>query len=317
LTKNPRPGDYKPYPIHQSALYKIKSIGQLADILQTDRKTISYAISSQENYIRFQTEEGRDVQWPKPYLRRLQKRAANLLGRIKTPDFLHSAKRGRSYITNAASHNALAPAIKVDVRKFFDSVRAQAVYHFFKDTMLCEPDVAAVLAKLFTVDSHLPTGGNVSPILSYFTYMEMFSNIDSLAKQRGCIMTCFIDDMTITGPGATGKLIHEIKSIMRCYRLWGHKTRVFQAREARVITGVAVTVQGLRLPNERQQAIKEDLVELRKPHSDDARLRILRRVAGRLHEAAQIDKRWRPRAVAISARLKATADRVAKGEAKP
>jgi RNA-directed DNA polymerase len=131
LTGKRRPSGHKHYALDQSPLYKVKSIAQLADILNTDQKAISRLLSSYDNYIRFTTDKGRDVQWPKPGLRRIQKRAANLLGRIETPDFLHSAKRGRSYITNAASHCAMVPAIKVDIRKFFQSVRVPAVRHFF------------------------------------------------------------------------------------------------------------------------------------------------------------------------------------------
>jgi hypothetical protein len=146
--------------------------------------------SGSANYIQFENHQGRDIQWPKPTLRRIQKRAADLLGRIETPDFLHSAKKGRSYITNADRHGSSLPSVKIDIRKFFQSVRAPAVFHFFKDKMLCAPDVAGIIARMFTLDKHLPTGGNVSPILSYFAYMDMFAEIDDLAKRSGCVMTC-------------------------------------------------------------------------------------------------------------------------------
>jgi len=300
----------KRYSLDQSPLYKIKSIGQLGDILKTDRKTINYLVSSNDNYIRFTTQTDRDIQWPKPSLRRIQKRAADLLSRIETPEFLHSARRGRSYITNAAKHSAMLPGLKVDIRKFFQSVRVPAVFHFFRDKMLCEPDVAAVLAKLFTVDRHLPTGGNVSPILSYFTYMDMFAEIDSVARQRDCVMTCLMDDMTFTGPGATRQLLYDVQCILRRYRLWAHKTQIFKSHQARVITGVAVTIRGLRVPYKRQRAIARDRRELSRAQSDEMRLDILKHAIGRLHEAAQVDVAWRPRAVALVARRKIIAKRI-------
>jgi RNA-directed DNA polymerase len=304
-----KPNLPKRYSLDQSPLYKVKSINQLAQILGTDRKTINYLTSSTDNYIRFTTAQDRDIQWPKPSLRKIQKRAGNLLGRIETPYFLHSARKGKSYITNAAEHSAVLPGAKVDIKKFFQSVRAPAVYHFFLDKMLCEPDVAAVLAKLFTVDRHLPTGGNTSPILSYFAYMDMFSEIEALAKQRGCAMTCFMDDMTFTGPGATRKLIYEVRSILCRYRLWAHKTKLFKSDQTRVITGVAVTTRGLRVPNKRQQAIAKDLEQLSKARSGETCLEILQRVIGRTYEAAQIDAAWRPRAVALVARRRTIARR--------
>jgi RNA-directed DNA polymerase len=293
------------YPLNQSPFYKIRSIRRLAAILNTDQKTIVYLLSSCDDYIKFPNKQGRDIQWPKPNLRGIQNRASILLGRIETPEILHSAKRVKSYITNAAAHSAMLPAVKVDIVTFFQKVRFPAVFHFFRDKMLCEPDVAAVLAKLLTIDRHLPTGGNASPILSYFAYMDMFAEIDDLARIRGCKMTCLFDDMAFTGSGATPKLLHEVQAIMRRYRLRAHKTKVFKARQARVMTGVAVTVQGLRLPNKRQRAIAQDMKLLSKQQSDQARAVLLRRAIGRLSEAAQIDPRWAPRAKALVAKQNA------------
>lgn len=155
---------HKFYPLNQSPFYKIKSPAQLADIPGTNQKAMIRIASGSANYIQLENHQGRNIQWPKPTLRRIQKRAADLLGRIETPDFLHSAKKGRSYITNADKHGFSLPSVKVDIRKFFQSVRAPAVFHFFKDKMLCAPDVAGILARICTLDKHLPTGGNASPI---------------------------------------------------------------------------------------------------------------------------------------------------------
>jgi RNA-directed DNA polymerase len=288
--------DYPHHPLNQSRLYKVKSVPQLCDILHISKSDLKYIKRNGENYIRFATKGGRDVQWPKPILRRAQKRAAQLLSRIETPDFLHSATRGRSYISNAQQHADTDPSVKIDIRRFYQSARAAGVFHFFADKMCCEPDVAAVLTKLLTVDGHLPTGGNASPILSYFTYMDMFSEIEAIAKQRNCIMTCLIDDMTFTGPGATRALIYDVRRIIARYRLWGHKTKIFKFGQPKIITGVAVTRIGRRVPNKRQVAIAEDLKSLAAAGSDEERLVILRRVIGRMHEAAQIEPPWRKRA---------------------
>jgi RNA-directed DNA polymerase len=297
--------EYRRHPLNQSRLYKVKTLPQLAAVLQIGRSEMNSLLPPKvDNYIRFATDAGRDVQWPKPILRRAQKRAAELLARIETPDFLHSAKRGRSYITNAGEHSAIQPSVKVDIRNFFQSTRAPAVFHFFRDKMLCEPDVAAVLTKLMTVDGHLATGGNVSPILSFFTFMDMFSEIENLAARRDCRMTCLMDDMTFTGPGATRQLIYEVRRVVAQYRLRAHKTKIFKAGQPRVITGVAVTKVGPRVPNRRRVAIAEDLKSLSAARSDEERLIILRRVIGRMHEAAQLEPSWRVRAYALAAERK-------------
>jgi RNA-directed DNA polymerase len=198
----------------------------------------------------------------------------------------------------------------VDIQKFFQSVRAPAVFHFFKDQMQCQPDVAGLLTMLVTVGGHLPTGGNASPILSYFAYSGMFDEVDAVASQRRCVMSCLMDDMAFTGSGATARLIYDVRRILARYRLWAHKTKVFKAHEPRVITGVAVTTRGLRVPNKRQKAIAQDLRDLSAAQSDEARLTILRRATGRAYEAAQVDPAWLPRAKAYTNQLRAIQKRL-------
>ncbi len=294
------------HPLNQSRLYMIKSPAQLSDVLQLSSKDSEVLLAAAENYIRFRTRDtGRDIQWPKPIMRRVHKRVATLLARIETPAFLHSAIKGRSYVTNASEHAVDQPTVKIDIRKFFQSIRAAAVYHFFADTLKCAGDVAAILTKLLTVDGHLPTGSSVSPILSYFAYEGMFKEIDALAGSHGCLMTCYIDDMAITGPSATRRMIYDVRQIVRRYRLWAHKTKIFAPRQPKVITGVAVTKAGRRLPNKRRRAIAEGLASLEAATSDHERLAIMRRLTSRMYEAAQIDSTWRVRAQGLLARMRA------------
>ncbi len=301
------------HPLNQSRLYKVKSLRQLAEILQVSPKTLRSLIRNKENYILFTTSTGRDVQWPKPALRRGHKRAAELLARIETPDFLHSAKRGRSYLSNAEPHVIGQPTVKLDIRKFFQSISEKAVSHFFREKMGCEPDVAAVLRKLLTVDGHLPAGGNASPILSYFAYADMFAELEDLARRRDCVMTCLMDDVTFTGPRATRELIYEARRIVGRHRLRIHKTKVFTASQPKVITGVAVTKSGRRVPNKRKAAIAEDFRLLRATKSADARLTVLRRLVGRIYEAAQLEPVWRLRVAPFALELRKM-ERLLRGE---
>jgi RNA-directed DNA polymerase len=305
------------HPLNQSRLYKIGSRLRLQEIIGVSRNELKFLLRSTDNYARFVNKSGRDVQSPKPILRRVQKRIGDLLARVETPEYLHSAKRGRSYLTNAAEHAPELPTVKVDVRKFFQSARPAMVYHFFLKKMQCAPDVASILTKLLTIDSHLPTGGNASPILSYFAYMEMFDEIHSLSVQQSCNMTLLMDDMTFTGQLATRRLIFEVRRIITRHSLWVHKTKLFKAGQPKVITGVAVTQRGNQLPNRRKAAIRGDLRSLRFPLSDDDRILILRRVKGRMYEAAQIEPRWRKRAEIASNQLKALERRLHRGAGRP
>ena len=253
---------------------------------------------SNDNYHRWPDEaSGRAIQKPKLKLERVHARAGKLLARIETPEFLHSAVKGRSYISNAEQHAPDQPTVKADIRAFYQSARAQAVFHFFRDRMHCTGDVSGRIARLLTVDGHLATGSSVSPILSYFAYEDMFGEIENHAIQSKCTMTCYVDDMVFTGPGATRQLIYDLIKIVKNYRLRVHKTKLFMAEQPKVITGVAVTRNGKRLPNRRQQAIAQGYGELRSARTDSERLNIMEKLMGQLFEATQVDPTWQSRAL--------------------
>uniref|UniRef100_B0SYD3 RNA-directed DNA polymerase n=1 Tax=Caulobacter sp. (strain K31) TaxID=366602 RepID=B0SYD3_CAUSK len=277
----------------------------LADRLRLSEKQLALLVASADNYICWVDKKtGREIQQPKPVLRSVHDRVGKLLSRIETPDFLHSAIKGRSYISNATTHCPALPSVKVDIKKFYPSTRAHAVYHFFLDRMQCAGDVAGMLAAMLTVEGHLATGSSASPILSFFAYEDMFGEIAELAEVRGCAMTCYVDDMVFTGKGATPRLLFEIRNIAKPYRLWTHKAFAFGPGQPKVITGLAVTLGGPRLPNDRKAVIHESLQGYRQDPEGTA-TSTLRSLVGRLHEAAQVDPSWRPRAVWAAAELRA------------
>ena len=291
------------YPLSQSSLYKVTSPSQLAKRLNLDIDELERLVNRGDNYARFHTgtTKRRAVQKPKGRLRALHKRVAIWLGRIETPDYLHSAVKGRSYITNARAHRADINLIQVDIRSFFQNVTKHAVYVFFMDTMRCRPDVAMLLAKALTVDEHLPTGSPVSPILSYYAHKYLFDGVADLARKYELAFTAYIDDMCLSGALASRKILFEVRQIIASNGLKSHKCRFFPAGIPRVVTGVALTADGPRLPHRRHLQIHKAFSRIKSPPSRAAYERELRTIMGRMSEAAQLEPVWRDRARSLRA----------------
>ena len=289
------------HPRHQSIFYKITSPKMLADRLRISEQDLYFIILSKSNYRVWRDKKsGRLIQEPRKLLSKIHRRVAYLLSKIDTPDYLHSAKKGKSYISNAMSHSVDEGCVKIDIAKFYASVRIQAVFHFFKDRMKCAPDVAGIMSRLLTIDGYLPTGSSSSPIISYFTYEDLFEELAALANSRGCKMTVYVDDIVFTGGRATSIILYEARKIIGSYHLRGHKTKVFRPKQPRVITGVAITRAGGRLPNRRQALIATDLSLFERLPPGRDKLNVARRLAGRLYEASQIDPTWRLQAEKIA-----------------
>jgi hypothetical protein len=243
------------------------------------------------------------IEWPQARLQRLQRRLARLLDRIEPPEYIHSAFRGRSYLTNARHHQCNVRVAKIDIRSFFPSSSATYVRRSFEDGFQCSPDVAAVLTKLTTIAGHLPTGGSTSSIISFYAYKPMFDEIQRLVMARGLAMSCCVDDMTFSGQAATSDFLNQVRLVVQRYGLKTHKRHCFEPGQTKVVTGVALTPQGVRLPNARRKKLHEAFEAFETECDLKNRIKLGERLLGRTTEAAQVEDQFRPLVRAAAAKL--------------
>jgi Reverse transcriptase (RNA-dependent DNA polymerase) len=149
----------------------------------------------------------RPVDDPRRELKVVQRRISELLARIMPPKFLFCPVKRRSHVSNAQQHRDGPVVHSFDVKKYFPSTPSRRVYWFFHQVMGCSTDVAAVLAKVACCDGHLPTGSPLSPIMAYHAHMDVWEEVARIAQKNGCVMTVYIDDVTLSGPKAPAALV--------------------------------------------------------------------------------------------------------------
>jgi RNA-directed DNA polymerase len=251
-----------------------------------------------------QNGKARTVQEPRPMLQRLHTRVHRLLSRVEAPNYLHSTTRKRSYLTNARSHNPNHPTIKIDIKKFFPSVPRVAIYNFFHSEMRCRSDVAGLLSDILTYNSGLATGSSASPILSYYAFKEMFDEVYNLANQYQLNMTCYVDDITLSGINVNRSLLFKIHKIISKYGLKSHKMKLFSGRDSKVITGVCNSPGGERIPNKLHLKIDLGFKALKAQKTAAGVRKVARPLLGRLEAARQIDASFGARARTLRAQLR-------------
>lgn len=299
-------------------LYAVNSPSDLARRLSKGHKLKADDLSSfacdEGNYRLFEitNEKGkaRPIQWPKRRLQIVHARVHRLLSRVAVPKYLHSAVRGKSYVSNAASHDPKMPTIKIDVKKFFPSVSRAVIFNFFAGPLKCRRDVAGLLADILTFEAHLPTGSAASPIIAYYSFKPMFDEIAQFAESRGLTMTCYVDDMALSGPRANESVLYAIRSIIAQHGLKSHKAHAFSGSQPKVVTGVCNTVAGPRVPNKLHLKIKNGFDALAKAQNSVEEDKILRPLLGRLEAAAQIDPVFKARAKTVRAKYSRRKDAV-------
>ncbi len=292
----------KSYALDQSPLYRMRSRKRLAaDVFNIDLSLLERLAAKGNNYRVFHIQQGdksRQVEVPKAIVERLHRRLFSLLERIEKPQYLHSGVKKRSYLTNARAHLGRRALVKLDLKKFYPSVRADMVYRFFHKTLQCSPDVAGLLTKLCIFDGHVPTGSCLSQLLAFFSVKPLFDEIESLAKSEGLFFTVYVDDMTMSGVRASPALLWKVKKIIHSHGLQYHKDRFYPLSVRRVVTGVLIDGDRLAVQPSKELAMWQQMQAL--SCGDEAeRKAAIDRLIGSAVAASQIETRFLERVRAL------------------
>lgn len=282
--------------INRCHLYGIRSPHALANRLGWDLNKLD-RLATDGGYRVFKHKDtGREIQEPGAALQSLHRQLHRNLARVEVPAYLHSAVKGRSYLSNARAHVGPGSLVKIDIAKFYQSVPQYKVMHFFRDTLNCASDVAGLLANLVCFRGALATGSSISPIISYYAFKPLFDTLKTLADRHELVMTCYVDDVTMSGLRASGAVLHEARTLIFRAGLRAHKDRFFPAGDGKIVTGVVVGERGISLPFSRWQKIRQAVRVLENTTDIAERLTQYPKLVSRLYEATQIDGRCRSRA---------------------
>ncbi len=252
------------YTFEKSPLWQLQSIHLLARYLRITRQDLE-VLSTEPTYNCFvdlsKPLKSRSIQEPIGMTMRVHYRLARFLDSIERPNFLHSATRSRSNISNAEAHRGGENIVSTDIRKFYESTTFTHVKEFFHKELHWAHDLAKLMAKICTVQNHLPTGSCLSPLMSYFVHRQMFADVERQCIAKELVMTLYVDDVTISGKLASKKLLIEIKKTINKRGLFAHKDKVISKGHPAVVTGVVVSGNQMLLKNAQHKSII-DLIEV-------------------------------------------------------
>lgn len=306
------------YPIHQCALFRIGSKRRLALLLGLDVVDLLALSRSRNNYKIFELKakedelfhtirKSRAAQEPKTNLRRIHERLLRLLQWVEVPDYLHSATKGRSYLSNADRHKEGVRLLKLDIRRFFPSTTESRTYNFFRERLECASDVSRILARLVTYNGALPTGSPLSPLLSFHANRPLLDELHQFAQDRGLAFTCYVDDLTFSGDAVCAGMVAELKNVILAHghTLSEEKTRFYGKGTARTVTGIVLKGGEKFVPNERMRKARILRRALKLEGDPGRRRHLAERLNGLVGEASTIDARFQPWAKWMRLQLRA------------
>lgn len=277
------------YPLARSPLWKLSSIHLLANLLRLKEEQLRQ-LSSNPEYNCFtdisKPDKPRDVQEPLRATMRAHYRFVKLLDSIERPDFLHSATRNCSNITNAEKHIGGEKVVKTDIKSFYQNTTFHNVKSFFCNDLGWSHDIAKMMASICTVNGHLPTGSCLSPLLSYWVHRKVFMTIEELCKSKNVTLTLYVDDLTLSGKLASKNLLKQVKNHIRQRGLQTHKDVLIAPNHAATVTGVIVDGNEIRVPNQHRLKIMNLIDDVVSGKSDQ-----LHRLNGQIAYAGAIESK--------------------------
>jgi hypothetical protein len=212
----------------------------------------------------------REIHSPSAELKAVQRRILRrLLHGLRVHPCATGFERGHSIVSNALPHAGKDVVIRLDLKDFFPSVRAERVRRYFR-FIGYDDEAAELLTRLCTYEGSLPQGAPTSPRLSNLVSYRLDTRLAGLAEGRGLSYSRYADDITLsarfderrptlrTNPKTLGKHNHvvpRVNDIIRAgraiiedegYRVHTRgKLRIYRRHHRQRVTGLVVN----RRPN--------------------------------------------------------------------
>lgn len=264
--------------IEQCPIYRLSGINTLAEILFTSVDKIQ-ALSSEGKLAYREWEDdqskpgkSRHIEAPRPDLKRIQRRLSNLLMRIEPPGFLFCPVKKRDFLSNAARHLGARCIWTIDIKSYFENTTRSSVKRLFAHDLQTALDIASHLANITTINGHLATGSPASPILAYWSNQDMWLEIEALCEKYHCIISVYMDDLTVSGEAVPSELRLNIKRIIGKYGFRAHKEKSYVSRPA-LVTGGIINGATLQLPHAFFQRRRAKLARLQEGSEDSQQIR--------------------------------------------
>ena len=184
----------------------------------------------------------------------------NILTKVPVSPYSHGFVCKKSIITNAKIHLNQKELLKIDLKDFFPSITINRIIYVFKSLGYTNK-VSFYLASLCSYGGTLPQGAPTSPYLSNIIAKKLDKRLIGLSKKFNLRYTRYADDLTFSGESIPAKLLEYINEIITSegFVINSDKTRLYKNGGKRIVTGISVTGNELKLPKDYRRNLRQEL----------------------------------------------------------
>lgn len=189
----------------------------------------------------------------------------NILKKVKIHSSAHGFTFNKSIITNSKVHLGQRHFLKIDLKDFFPSITINQVITIFKSFGYTHK-VSYYLASICCYGNILPQGAPTSPMLSNIISINLDSRLMKYAKRFNLKYTRYADDLAFSGDSIPVKHIEFITNIIHsCGFVVNEKKTILQQKKLkRIITGISIAEDVIRVPREYKRRLKLEIHCIRK-----------------------------------------------------
>ncbi|MFA3762257.1 reverse transcriptase family protein [Yersinia sp. 2466 StPb PI] len=172
----------------------------------------------------------------------------------------HGFTPKKSIISNAKIHIGSKTLLKMDLEDFFPSIPINWVVRYFQQRGYAN-NVSFYLAALCCYDEHLAQGAATSPYLSNLLLKGLDERLTNLCLKYNLKYSRYADDLAISGDYVPHTLIEVITEIVSDYGLKVNtkKTALLINAQKKIITGIAITEDNIRVPRSFRRELKNTM----------------------------------------------------------
>jgi RNA-directed DNA polymerase len=273
----------------------------------------------------------RTISVPEPRLMQAQRWIAqHILNRVTPHDASYAFAKERDLVKSAMKHAGARWLVKIDVRRFFESISEQQIYFVFRSlgypALLCF-QLARICTRLPLEEKpyplsepgqlpyrrwpqgHLPQGAPTSPMLANLAVHALDVHLSDMCKQLGWTYTRYADDLTFSRiddvrRSSAMQLVNLVEFALKTFGLTlrHSKTSIAPPRARKVMLGVLVDRERPRLTRSFRNNLETHLYALTSPkigarahmqrRGFASRIGMQRHVAGLLAFAHQVDRSY-------------------------
>jgi hypothetical protein len=244
----------------------IFNFDHLSHLLGRNKAYLASVVNSPNNHYRefkIKKRSGgfRKITTPYPALLEMQYWIYNnILKTVSIHSSAHGFTHKKSIITNSKIHAGQKHLLKLDLTDYFPSIQINRIIHIFKE--LGYPNIVAFyLAQICCYNNQLPQGAPTSPILSNIVARRIDKRLVHLAKKYDLKYTRYADDLTFSGSTISAIFISYINNIIvdEGFEINESKTRLYQQKSKRIVTGISVINDKIKIPREYKRDLKLEL----------------------------------------------------------